>query len=202
MTGGAVELSDDEHAEILRYAAALVARFDNGRAVMPTGESLLQTAIVKIMNADEALARGHASLGSDRIALLPKFRDDRTVQERYSQGLRFWNRERHSLPGFVKLVILSEIRNLVRKQAARSDQQAKTQIHFERQPPSEIRSLEAARFIRSLESAELRGIASDILHHGYDVRDIQFEYGLTRSQAEKRVRRIMQLADAFSSRSD
>ena len=63
-----------------------------------------------------------------------------------------------------------------------------------------LRKKEVEAFISALDSAELRGIAQALLIDGKEKLDLQLEYGLTRSQVDKRMKKLLERATEFSVR--
>ena len=200
-------LDKDELAELRRYADAMKRKFGlNSRTNdCQGGEAFVQAAILKILNAEKAIANGHAAIINGRIQILRELRNNTSIMEMYSEGLRFWDTRKHTLIGFLKLVILSDIRALLMKRDVSSPRNSlqldldQIEDHFSPSPEHSVsQKLAVDNFVRSLDSSELRGIAELILFSGYSVTDIMVELGLTRSQADKRIGKVLEHARRFA----
>ena len=166
---------------------------------MPTGEAIVQSSLLKIMNAEVAISKGHAHIENGRIQLRSDLDD--SVKAVYSEGLRLWNPEIHDFNGYVKLVILSILRSFCKKNIVIFDEEKVSSVDAGVEVSSEnLAILES--FEKCVDSSELRAILSLIINKGYSVSDLMYELGLTRSQVEKRINKLVGLAESFSSRYD
>ena len=187
----------------------------------PKAQDIVHLAILKTLNAERALCDGDAAITNGRIQLTAEAKADPTCVERYAEGLRFWNPGRHELEGFLRLVILSEIRAWAKRLKTAATRSTSTPIGgglearegsggaapslTEHLPstavtPEEslVRDEALLGFIDALDSHELKEIARHILIEGADITDLMHEFGLTRSQVEKRIRKIMETASAVA----
>ena len=161
-------------------------------------ESLVQIALLKVMNGEIALIAGHATIRNGRIQLKNEIRNS-NISEKYKEGIRHWNPEKHEFITFIKLVIVSEVRNKLQNQK-RSEQINENTLEGSVESPEVAiqRKNDLETFILSLDSAELRGIANCLLIEGKEKLDLQLEYGLTRSQVDKRIIKLINCAKDFS----
>ena len=166
-------------------------------------ETLVQKAIVKVLNGEDALLNGHATIRNGRIQLKDSIKNS-DVRGKYIQGIRHWNPAKHDMITFLQLVIVSEIRNMMQKPSPTVEyfddiQSSKNEVaspFYERVEQRE----DISAYIMSIESAELRGFAQDILIREKQKIDLQLDYGLTRSQVDKRIKKLLDAAVLFSSR--
>jgi hypothetical protein len=203
--------------ELSRFAERIIRKMArNLHAAQPlAGRDVVHTAILKALNAERALTEGHAAVINGRIQLTKLAKADPRTAEQYSDGLRYWDEMRHDLNGFLRLVILSDIRAWAKQcacgssltveisddvAASWSPTEGAATIKCDAQSPEEAvgRRLAIESFVNSLDSCELSEIAEQILLEGAQIPDLMFQYGLTRSQVEKRIHKIMETAHQFS----
>lgn len=171
---------------------------------LPSGESVVQQVIMKILNAESALENGHAGIINGRIQIKSEFQNRDDIKYLYQTGFRLWQIEKHDLDGFIKVALISELRNQFNKslRLPYKDVQLDDQNIAQEDAGDEKieRKLTIKSFLDSLDSIELRAMAQLVLVDGYGIVDIMVEFGLTRSQADKRIRKLMTLAESFDSR--
>ena len=178
------------------------------------GKDFASLALLKALNADRALRDGHAAIINGRIQLTREARGRPEIRLRYEAGLRYWDRGRHNLTGFLRLVMLSDIRAWAKKQLQFGE--AVSEDEHRRSDDSRASLLDAIpatgnspeenvaeaelfeQFTRVLDSSELKAIANRILFEKASITDLMLEFGLTRSQVEKRIRKIIETAKALS----
>ncbi len=106
-------------AELREFARTTIARIaaKAGLAQNAIGSpsDLVNEIVVKLMNGEEALCKGHAVIRNRKLRLTEEARADPVIAARYSAGLRRWDRQRVPLKKCLQLAILSEVRNVARK---------------------------------------------------------------------------------------
>jgi len=173
--------------------------------LVQSGRDFVQTAVLKALNAEHALMNGDAAIINGRVQLTVRARSEASRAERYAAGLRFWNPMQHDLEGFLKLVILSDIRAAAKRlkhgPTIKSTEELAGLESEKSLAVADTSALEASlaeSFLNSLDSDELRLVGQRLLVNHESIEDLMFELGLTRSQVEKRVRKLMEAATHFA----
>lgn len=184
-------------SEIAKDAQLLLGKLFPRNSGVTAGD-LVDTAVVKFMNANQALALGHAEVRNGRIRLTEEAARTPELAQQYSQGLRRWDGAR-PLRVFFKLAVLSEARARLRPSSPR--------VHLlpgvEERSPEDDTALQFAKraLLDAIQEPELLGIAEAILFCEASMTDLMCEFELTRSQLEKRINKIHQIAElAFSTK--
>jgi hypothetical protein len=197
------------YADNVMKRLATISKLDHDMS----GRDFASQAVLKALNAERALRDGHAAIINGRIQLTRQARALPEICERYEAGLRHWDPTRHDLIGFLRLVILSDIRAWAKRQhpvdirvgednrvAGESRDLSLEMIPApENSPEENVAEAEIfAQFVRVLDSSELKIIANRILFGKASITDLMLEFGLTRSQVEKRIKKIVETAETLS----
>lgn len=202
------ELYELTFEDALKFAKFTMRKYLPVGASAVSAEDFVSKANIKIIGAEQALKLGHAVILNRRIQLRPEIASQPDMVSKYSEGLRHWDRSKHTFESFLHLVIASDVRNCARKFRDHYSSEKNDfnvggvslikgkEFGGEEPDPEKEAGVRMAKsdLIEALDVSELKQIATLILNSKYDIMDIAFELGLTKSQVEKRVRKIEYVA--------
>ena len=193
--------------EAVKYTRSILSRMaihKLGLDLEVIAHDIPERVLIKTLNAEEAITKGHATIRGGKVSLTDEAKCDTLLSERYAQGMRVWHRDRLTFRAFFKLVILSECRNLIRHEAFRgrsseavtislSDVEQESSFATSPERVAAIR-LGKSKLLSKIEDAELRRIAEHMLFQQANIADLALSFGLTESQIRKRISKILLIA--------